>query len=530
MKATTPIQKHFVLFTRFTLICGFVIAVTCGGPAGLALGDSDHHPHKTVYTFGVNGSASAPLLDLLSHDYSIVDADNLTPLSELKPALIGPDALANQDVTAYLVQVYRAGLTVAIAYATQEQANLFDELVEGELTASCLPAPGAPQIALYAVQRTTREQPDEVSRFCLPTVFPAGPGSNASDEQGGQGGESPEQWVSAAFAPQPPPPPLQPADDASASSVNLDDLSRKVHCSVLSVDQRGQVQDDHFVTSARSFDQQRDYYYVQDFPKFIANTAPRRLFANGGILFLRRPGFRDQPLDGTRILFSQPSTTTQFVSQYTNDRSTTVSGTVGFQGLSLNVSATKSVTVGTSTTVTIPPVNIENRSNLSTSTTRWEFSPANPRPHVLYNPAENWVWFVDRRVYGDTPNDIREVLFSTSASTVNGTLASGFCAVPPPFSTFTITAPVITSADPATVQRGGGVFLIRGTQMYPGIVSNVLLGGDALPTSNFVPVSDTEIRVVVPSNQRTGSNAIQVNTSVNGTVLPSNSNISVNVQ
>ena len=525
MKATTPIQKHFGLFTWFTLICGFVIAVTCGGPAGLALGDSGHHPHKTVYTFGVNGSASAPLLDLLSHDYSMVDTDNLTPRSELRPALIGPDALANQDVTAYLVQAYRAGLTVAIAYATQDQANLFDELVEGELTASCLPAPGAPQIALYAVQRTAREQPEEVSRFCLPTVFPAGPGSGASDEQG----DSQEQWVSAAFAPQPPPPPLQPVDDPSASSINLDDLSRKVHCSVLNVDQNGQVQDDHFVTSARSFDQQRDYYYVQDFPKFIGNAAPRLLVANSGVLLLRRPGFRDQPLDGTRILFSQPSTTTQFVSQYTNDRSTTVSGTVGFQGLSLNVSATRTVTVGTSTTVTIPPVNIENRSNLLTSATSWQFSPANPRPHVLYNPAVNWVWFVDRRGYGDTPNDIREVLFGTTAS-ANGTSARGDCAIPPPFSTFTITAPVITSADPATVQGGGGVFLIRGTQMFPGIVSNVLLGGDALPTSNFVPVSDTEIRVVVPGNQRTGLNAIQVNTSVNGTVLPSNSNISVNVQ
>jgi hypothetical protein len=80
------------------------------------------------------------------------------------------------------------------------------------------------------------------------------------------------------------------------------------------------------------------------------------------------------------------------------------------------------------------------------------------------------------------------------------------------------------------VQRGGGTFLIRGARMYPGIVTNVLLGGDALPTSNFVPVSDTEIRVVVPSNQKTGLNAIQVNTSFNGTVLPSNTNVKVNVK
>jgi hypothetical protein len=369
------------------------------------------------------------------------------------------------------------------------------------------------------LQRTTREQPEEVSRYCLPTVFQAGPDSD----------ESEEQWLSAAFAPQPPPPPLQSVDDVSSSSVNLDTIAQKTHCSVLHTDANGQVQDDHFVTSARSFDLQRDYYYVQDFPKFISNRAPRFLQARSGGLFVRRPGSREVPLNGMRILFSQPSTTTQYISEYTNNRSTTVSGSVGFQGLTPNISATVSVTVGTSTTVTVPPVTIQNTSSLEAATTSWDFRPANPLARVLYDTAENWVWFVDRDVYGSTPNDIPEVLFFSSAAT-DSTSASDVCAFPPPFRTFDVAAPVITSADPATVQRGGGTFLIRGTRMYPGIVSNVLLGGDALPTSNFVPVSDTEIRVVVPSNQKTGLNAIQVNTSFNGTVLPSNTNVKVNVK
>jgi hypothetical protein len=58
--------------------------------------------------------------------------------------------------------------------------------------------------------------------------------------------------------------------------------------------------------SARNFDLQRDYYYVQDFAKFISNRAPRFLQPRTGELFVRRPGSRDVPLVGTRILFSQP--------------------------------------------------------------------------------------------------------------------------------------------------------------------------------------------------------------------------------
>jgi hypothetical protein len=530
MKQKLSIQKHFAFLARFATICGFVIAVTCAGRAGVAQENTEHQHHNKIYNIGVSGSASRPLLRLLSRDNSIVDFDPKTPPFELFPALIGPDALANQDVTAYLVRAYQAGLTVAIVYATQEEANLFDELVEGEQVASCLPDLGAPRIALYAVQRTVRQQPDEVSRYCLPTFFPAGPRSDESDEQGAQSGVSEEQWLSAAFAPQAPPPPLPSVDDANASSVNLDTIAQKTHCSVFHSDANTRVQDDHFVTSARSFDSQRDYYYVQDFPKFSSNRPPRAWTAVSSELFLRRPGSpRDVPLNGMRILFSQPSTTTQYISEYTNSRSVSVSGTVGYQGPVPNVSATVSVTVGTSTTVTVPPVTIFNRANLATAETRWEFFPASPVARAVYETGENWVWYVDRDVYGNTPNDIPEVLFGSAAQT-EGVYATGVCAFPPPFRTFQIAAPMITSADPATVQRGGGTFLIRGTRMYPGIVSNVLLGGDALPTSNFVPVSDTEIRVVVPSNQKTGLNAIQVNTSFNGTVLPSNTDVNVNVK
>ena len=360
MKKKLSIQKHSALLTRFALICGFVIAVSCAGPAGVAQENPEHHHHSKIYKIDVNASASKPLLNLLSRDYPIVDFNQVTPPFELYPVLIGPEALANQDVTAYLVRAYRAGLTVGIIYATQGEANLFDELVEGEQAASCLPAPGAPRIALYAVHRTTREQPEEVSRYCLPTAFQAERRSDESDDgsmegqSGDRSGETEEQWLSAAFAPHAPPPSLQAVDDASSNSINLDSLSRQTHCSEFYADANGQVQDDHFVTSARSFDSQRDYYYVQDFAKIIPYRAAPYLAVASGQPLVRSVGSKDVPLSGTRILFAQPSTTTQYISEYTNSRSTTVSGTVGFQGLTPNVSATVSVTVGTSTTVTVP--------------------------------------------------------------------------------------------------------------------------------------------------------------------------------
>ena len=84
-------REHFTLWTRFALICGFVLAVTCAGPASAA------QQHK-IYEIGVSGVASGPLLDLLSRDYSIVNVDNLTPPFDLYPVLIGPRALANQEV------------------------------------------------------------------------------------------------------------------------------------------------------------------------------------------------------------------------------------------------------------------------------------------------------------------------------------------------------------------------------------------------------------------------------------------------
>ena len=75
-----------------------------------------------------------------------------------------------------------------------------------------------------------------------------------------------------------------------------------------------------------------------------------------------------------------------------------VSGRVGFQGLSPNISAPVSVTVGTSTTVNVPPITIRNNPNLATGTVAWEFRPANSPPRPVRHHGESGLVHQSRRL------------------------------------------------------------------------------------------------------------------------------------
>jgi hypothetical protein len=107
---------------------------------------------------------------------------------------------------------------------------------------------------------------------------------------------------------------------------------------------------------------------------------------------------------------------------------------------------------------------------------------------------------------------------------------NGQCAFYAPFPSWTVTNPQITEVDPTRVHRGGGTFLIVGSQLYPSIVSSVLLGGDPLPAPNVVPLDDSHVKVVVPSGAKVGLTPVQVNTFFNGSTLPSNSNVQVDIR
>lgn len=464
----------------------------------------------------VEASAEGRVVALLKDDYQIVDVEQGGPHSHV---VIGPDALDKPGLMALVASAYRAGLAVAIAGATQEEADLFDSLVEGVQAASCRPSEDDLEIAFYGLQQKPRQQPPVVNRYCAPDL----------EELDESGTYAVRGWLRELFAASPP----QVLPGETAASVNLESLSKKIHCSEFVFKIQGQIQQDTFITSMRSFSQQSDYYYVDNYAQFVPsvsgyslNTLVLRPFAG--------PDFEPNSLLGTRILFSEPSTVTQAVSQYTNSRSTTVSGGIGFGSDGFNIEASASVTVGTDTTVTVPPVTIRNESNLGSALATWFFRPVSPNPSTLFDVATSFLWLVGRDVYPDGGEGGGELL-SIFQSAINPDgqsvlQSNGQCVFPQPFPTWDVEAPHITSVEPEMVKRGGGSFLIHGEQMYPSIVSDVLLGGNALPTANFVTLDDTEIRVVIPSGQRLGETPVQVNTLFSGQTLTSNNDVDVNVR
>jgi hypothetical protein len=285
------------------------------------------------------------------------------------------------------------------------------------------------------------------------------------------------------------------------------------------------MQQDLFITSLRSFDQQADFYNVKNVAQFLPYATDYQLQTN-----VLGPYVGDSPLEGTRILFTTPSTVTQAVSSYTNSESFTVGGTIGFIPPNLEVGG--SVTIGTETTVTVPPVTILNRTNLFWATGIWDFLPVSPVRAALFDVTTGLLWKVDREIYPNGGEGDVELDIGFQSYIWPGPLGylSSFCVVPTPFQTWDVKAPEITAVEPERVRRGGGSFLIKGAQMYPGIVSDVLLGGDPLAPANFVTIDDTEIRAVVPSGQKVGLTPVQVNTFFNGQTLPSNYDVKVDIR
>jgi len=196
----------------------------------------------TIGVVRAEASADGIALNLLAQDYEIVDLEE--PWEG--HIVVGPGALDRPRVMALVARAYRAGLAVAIAGATQEEADLFDSLVEGVDVASCQPVEGELEIALYGLQQSPRHEPPLVNRYCMPEA----------EDLDKTGTLAARRWLRTVFSG---PPPQVPPGDAAAS-VNLASLSKQIHCSEFVFKIQGQVQQDTFITSMRSFSQQADYY------------------------------------------------------------------------------------------------------------------------------------------------------------------------------------------------------------------------------------------------------------------------------
>jgi hypothetical protein len=468
----------------------------------------------------VSASAGGRLIDLLGDDFDLIPIGGSTSSPFfLRPMVVAAADLDNPDIAKLLRLSYDAGWTVAIASATIQDADRFTRFFNAGDAASCTADNSVSNIVMYGIQKSLDRRPPLNSSYCLK-------GLGAPDKKGDK---LVRLWLIERFGTSPPEPLAGNVSDSS--SVNLADLSSQTHCSYLDTDDPDnldrQMQLDSYVLSVRSFDNQQDLYLVNNQVQYQQGTSKNPVYN----FEIQRFGASGVQNIDAEVDFTEPDTQSVTTS-YTNSESETVSGSVGFNETDgFNASVGASVTVGQSTTVTLPPVLITNQTTLSPPFPKWTFEPTSPSSGQLFSAQANWVWSVDMASYGQDMGEGSTGTISFVSAMVAGDFAAQpLCATAPyPFPAWTVTAPQIISVNPTSVERGGYTFTITGTQFYPNLVTAVLLGGNALPTSNYSTQSDTSIVVTVPSSQPTGNSPVQVETNFNGQTLDSNNDVTVDI-
>lgn len=472
---------------------------------------------NTVY---VAASAEGRVINILRKDFDVVPLEDGTPTPFfLGPVVVTAAELDDPDIAKLLTEVYAAGRTVAIAFATVEEANRFTRFFGAGDIASCTANDDGSLIALYGLQKSLTRRPAQNASYCLKGL---GDPDKKRDKLV-------RLWLLERFALSPP----EPAPgDAPDSNVNLQDLSSQTHCSFLDTndpDNLGrQMQLDSYVLSVRSFDNAQDLYLVNNELQFEQGSFQGPTYA----FEVQRFGATGMQNIAATVDFTEPASQNVTVS-YTNSESTTVSGSVGFnETQGFNASVSTSVTVGTSSTVNVPPVLITNQTSLSPPFPKWTFKPTDTSAtNVLFSAQANWVWTVDQSAYGaDGGEGTTGTVSFVSAIAIDDFVAQPVCATAPyPFPEWAVSAPQIANVNPTSASNNGGTFTISGAQLYPGLVTAVLLGGDALPMTNYVTKSDTAIQVIVPNTVPTGKHPVEVETTFGGQTLPSNTDVTVDI-
>jgi hypothetical protein len=466
-------------------------------------------------TISAASDTEGAALDLLREDYEVVPIEGAVASAFPNHVVVGPADLNDPDVIALLRAAHRAGKTVAIANATEEEARSFHRLLRPGQEVNCAPLEGQTEIELYGLQQSVTRIPGQSSSFCLLS-------SDAGD------GVADRRWLRDRFGPTPPQPLNSQAAPADDSTELLTDLADYTHCSYkYSPSGLGSVELDLYTWAMRDFtdtgcgscaDPGADYYLVE------ANAAFTPIVAGASFdVDIRKPieATTSQPLtDVVGLEFSDPATETSFVEEYANSSTTTVNASVGLSKGGPNVTGGETVTTNQSQTVKLPATTIANNSFTPTAEPSWLFKPQSAPVNEAFSPITTWLWFVPQDAYpsGGTSG---EIAFSSGANIFTTTTNSDVyqtCNVPYPFSAWTVAPPQLTSLDRPSTPVNGGQFTITGQYLYPGSVSAVLIGGTPVPLATNVDlVDDTTIKVTVGGGTfTTGTNQVQVNTLFNG--------------
>ncbi len=471
-------------------------------------------PLEQIYA---SASAEGAAIDLLRQDYEIVPIDEAVPGVSPFHVVVGPGDLDN-PITMLLVRVaYDVGKTVAIAHATQDELDRFQRIVTTHLNANCAPE-GRPTAALYGVHQSTNRAPSQSSSFCLASTRDR---HEALDRR----------WLREQFAATPPQPPAG-AVAAAENQTFLKQLAEGFDCSFVLNSSLGRAQADAYVYSMRAFSAAADYYLVQnaavftptrDNATFRASVRTPSQASNGQLLG-----------EDMRILATGPSTETQAVSSYTNGKSTTVSGSVGWsQTDGFNASVGGEVTTSQATTYSVPKTTIEQTVDPVAASASWRFAPQSIGANVSFGPVTTtWVWVVPKDAYPDggtfAPGGVPKQISFPNGTNIfysnDNTSSFQPCNVDYPFPLWTVPEPKITEISPTIVNVNGGDFIIKGENFYQNSITAVTIGGAAVNLANNVTWKSLEQLLVTVNGQQfaPGTFQVRVNTQFNNVNRQSN--------
>lgn len=269
---------------------------------------------------------------------------------------------------------------------TQDEARTFHRLLRQGQEVNCAPIPGKTRIPLYGLQQSVTRVPGQNSSYCLVNL-----------DRHRANRKRDRRWLKDRFATTPPQPREGDVSETNDPTTFLTDLATATHCSFKFPNNRaGTAEVDYYVYGMRNFSDTgcsscssvgADYYLVQEDITFEPtsgnwfSTVSANLSDASGELI---------DTDISCLFFTDPQTVTTVETSYTNDSSTTVSGSVGLNSDGPNVTAGGSVTSGQSTTYSMPATTINNASDPKSLYVDWNFTPQTPIPNTEYDYSPTW--------------------------------------------------------------------------------------------------------------------------------------------
>jgi hypothetical protein len=455
-------------------------------------------------TLRIMPSAKSLLLPLLSSLYRLRSlTQDLGSSSgsdgKPRPIILTPADLAETGIVPLLQQTYAAGQSIVLLRATAAQAarlrallgqpSAAEGLKRGEKAALIYfrksPRPGSTafdygtgiiqRANLAAALSGSKERITELlSRIFSATAIVGGIGSPL------------------------PPPSGDPSND-------LQDIANSYESDMTGYNLGGsQVTITNTAWAARSFDNQADFYYVQqyvdcDLSSHDAGFAGWFCFADNGLV---------TQLGVTPTVIDPLPQTTQCTYQTASGVTFSVGGSAGWNkstGLNATVNAGVSVT-NTSTTI-CPGILITNSSR--GGKTHWEYDmPAVAAGHEDSQTFDNqWMW---KEPFNGYEQGQQSVVVSSEAQSLfynePGPLVDLDSVIPVPFGdTFALQNPAVVSVSSqdnpgSTCVIPGKNFTINGIGLYPSLVTSVLINGTPLDPGSYSTISDTGITVTAPSS------------------------------